>query len=59
MAALRKQEQVGGKIVGQFTNLEEVKRLIKAGFGFGPLPIHVVAPDVELGSSGNFRHTRT
>ncbi|RWM44286.1 MAG: LysR family transcriptional regulator [Mesorhizobium sp.] len=49
VAALRKQEQLCGKIVGQFTNLEEVKRLIKAGFGFGPLPIHVVAPDVEAG----------
>ncbi|MER8608978.1 LysR family transcriptional regulator [Mesorhizobium sp. M1233] len=49
VAALRKQEQLRGKIVGQFTNLEEVKRLIKAGFGFGPLPIHVVTPDVEAG----------
>ncbi|TIQ28629.1 MAG: hypothetical protein E5X61_21935, partial [Mesorhizobium sp.] len=28
VAALRKQEQLCGKIVGQFTNLEEVKRLI-------------------------------
>ncbi|WP_352989973.1 LysR substrate-binding domain-containing protein [Mesorhizobium sp. M1233] len=46
VAALRK---LLGKIVGQFTNLEEVKRLIKAGFGFGPLPIHIVAPDVAAG----------
>lgn len=49
IAALRKQEQLRGRIVGQFTNLEEVKRLIKAGFGFGPLPVHVVAPNVEAG----------
>ncbi|WP_189341840.1 LysR family transcriptional regulator, partial [Mesorhizobium sp. M2A.F.Ca.ET.042.01.1.1] len=49
VAALRKREHLCGKIVGQFTNLEEVKRLIKAGFGFGPLPIHVVTPDVEAG----------
>jgi DNA-binding transcriptional LysR family regulator len=29
--------------------LEEVKRLIIAGFGFGPLPIHVVEDDVRKG----------
>lgn len=36
----RKQEQL--KIVGQFTKLEEVKRVIETGLGFGPVPIHVV-----------------
>ncbi|TIL60579.1 MAG: LysR family transcriptional regulator [Mesorhizobium sp.] len=48
IAELRRREQLRGQIVGRFTNLEEVKRLIKAGFGFGPLPIHVVAAEIEV-----------
>ncbi len=49
IARLRRRENFNGHIAGLFTNLEEVKRLIKIGFGFGPLPIHVVAADVEAG----------
>ena len=35
--------------IGTSSHLEEVKRLIIAGFGFGPLPIHVVEDDVRAG----------
>lgn len=47
VARLRQRENFSGQVLGLFTNLEEVKRLIKVGFGFGPLPIHVVAADIE------------
>lgn len=47
IARLRQRENFNGPVLGLFTNLEEVKRLIKVGFGFGPLPIHVVAADIE------------
>jgi DNA-binding transcriptional LysR family regulator len=47
IARLRQRENFSGQVLGLFTNLEEVKRLIKVGFGFGPLPIHVVAADIE------------
>ncbi|WP_341487894.1 LysR family transcriptional regulator [Pararhizobium sp. A13] len=47
VARLRQRENFNGPVLGLFTNLEEVKRLIKVGFGFGPLPIHVVAVDIE------------
>lgn len=47
IARLRQRENFTGQVLGLFSNLEEVKRLIKAGFGFGPLPIHVVTPDIE------------
>ncbi|MBZ0217131.1 MAG: substrate-binding domain-containing protein [Fimbriimonadaceae bacterium] len=59
IADLRRREQLRGQIVGRFTNLEEVKRLIKAGFGFGPLPIHVVVPRSRPGNYGNCRRTKT
>lgn len=47
IARLRQQANFTGQVLGLFSNLEEVKRLIKAGFGFGPLPIHVVTSDIE------------
>ncbi|HTO30042.1 MAG TPA: LysR family transcriptional regulator [Pararhizobium sp.] len=47
VARLRQRENFTGQILGLFSNLEEVRRLIKAGFGFGPLPIHVVTADIE------------
>ncbi len=47
VARLRQRENFNGQVLGLFTNLEEVKRLIKVGFGFGPLPIHVVTADIE------------
>jgi DNA-binding transcriptional LysR family regulator len=47
VALLRQQEGFEGETVGTSSHLEEVKRLIIAGFGFGPLPIHVVEDDVK------------
>ena len=49
IAMLRQQEEFSGPIIGTSSHLEEVKRLIIAGFGFGPLPIHVVEDDVRKG----------
>jgi DNA-binding transcriptional LysR family regulator len=49
VALLRQQEGFEGQTVGTSSHLEEVKRLIIAGFGFGPLPIHVVEEDVRVG----------
>ncbi|MCR6497701.1 LysR family transcriptional regulator [Shinella sp. CPCC 101442] len=49
VALLRQQEGFEGQTVGTSSHLEEVKRLIIAGFGFGPLPIHVVEEDVRAG----------
>lgn len=49
VALLRQQERFEGATIGTSSHLEEVKRLIAAGFGFGPLPIHVVEEDVRAG----------
>ncbi|WP_112662405.1 LysR family transcriptional regulator [Microvirga flavescens] len=49
IAMLRQQEKFTGPIIGTSSHLEEVKRLLIAGFGFGPLPIHVVEEDVRKG----------
>jgi DNA-binding transcriptional LysR family regulator len=49
VALLRQQEGFEGPTVGTSSHLEEVKRLIIAGFGFGPLPVHVVEEDVKVG----------
>ena len=37
------------RVVGTSAHLEEVRRMIFAGLGIGPLPIHVVREDVERG----------
>ncbi len=37
------------RVVGTSANLEEVRRMIIAGLGIGPLPIHVVREDVAMG----------
>lgn len=47
VAILRAQLQLYGRVVGTSSNLEEVRRMIIAGLGIGPLPIHVVEPDVQ------------
>ncbi|WP_321390121.1 LysR family transcriptional regulator [Emcibacter sp.] len=49
VALMRNQNRMTGKIVGTSPNLEEVRRLITAGIGIGPLPIHSVEVDVERG----------
>ncbi|EKV30024.1 transcriptional regulator, LysR family protein [Caenispirillum salinarum AK4] len=49
VALLRTQERIEGRVVGTSSNLEEVRRMILAGLGIGPLPMHVVEPDVAAG----------
>lgn len=49
VAVLRAQLQMYGRVVGTSSNLEEVRRMIVAGLGIGPLPIHVVERDVRAG----------
>jgi DNA-binding transcriptional LysR family regulator len=40
---------MGERVVGSSAHLEEVRRMIEAGIGIGPLPLHVVAQDVAAG----------
>lgn len=49
VALLRAQHDLDDRVVGQSSHLEEVRRMIIAGLGIGPLPIHVVARDVRDG----------
>lgn len=37
------------RITGTSSNLEEVRRMIIAGLGIGPLPVHVAQRDVQDG----------
>jgi len=46
---MRAEAELGERIVGQSSHLEEVRRMIVAGLGVGPLPVHVVRRDVEDG----------
>lgn len=49
IALLRARHDLSGPIVGTSSNLEEVRRMIIAGLGVGPLPVHVVERDVAAG----------
>ncbi|MDZ7644604.1 MAG: LysR family transcriptional regulator [Woeseiaceae bacterium] len=49
IALLREQAELDPHISGISTNLEEVRRMIIANLGIGPLPIHVVERDVRDG----------
>lgn len=49
VALLREREGIEGHVVGTSSNLEEVRRLVVAGIGVGPLPVHVVQRDVRDG----------
>ena len=49
VASLRRRLGIGDRVVGSSANLEEVRRMIELGIGIGPLPLHVVAPDVAQG----------
>jgi len=49
VALLRAQHELEERVVGHSSHLEEVRRMIIAGLGIGPLPIHVVARDVRDG----------
>lgn len=49
IALLRSEASMEGRIVGVSSHLEEVRRMIIAGLGIGPLPVHVVERDVRDG----------
>jgi DNA-binding transcriptional LysR family regulator len=49
IAMLRARANFLGNPVGISNNLEEVRRMVIAGLGIGPLPIHVVARDLSDG----------
>jgi len=49
VALLRAQHDIDDLVVGHSSHLEEVRRMIIAGLGLGPLPIHVVARDLRDG----------
>ncbi|MFJ4195677.1 MULTISPECIES: LysR family transcriptional regulator [unclassified Pseudomonas] len=49
LTIFRDQQGFSGRIVASSPSLEEVRRLVIAGFGIGCLPEHVVAADVEAG----------
>ncbi|TVS05945.1 MAG: LysR family transcriptional regulator [Rhodobacteraceae bacterium] len=46
---LRAQSELNEQIIGTSSHLEEVRRMVIAGLGIGPLPLHVVARDVQDG----------
>lgn len=46
---MRAEAELDERIVGTSAHLEEVRRMIVAGLGIGPLPIHVVKRDIEDG----------
>ncbi len=46
---LRAKAQLGERVVGVSSHLEEVRRMIMSGLGIGPLPIHVAQRDVDAG----------
>lgn len=49
VALLRAQAELEDRVIGVSSSLEEVRRMIVAGLGIGPLPIHVARRDVEAG----------
>lgn len=49
VTVMRSEARLDDRIVGTSANLEEVRRMIIAGLGIGPLPLHVVREDVEMG----------
>jgi DNA-binding transcriptional LysR family regulator len=46
---MRAQAELGDQIIATSSHLEEVRRMIIAGLGVGPLPLHVAAGDVQDG----------
>jgi len=49
VALMRANANLDQRVVGTSANLEEVRRMIVAGLGIGPLPVHVVRRDIEDG----------
>ena len=46
---MRAQAELGDRIIATSSHLEEVRRMIIAGLGIGPLPLHVAARDMADG----------
>lgn len=49
VALLRSEAKLDASVVGVSSSLEEVRRMIVAGLGIGPLPLHVARRDVSDG----------
>lgn len=49
LTIFRDQQGFSGRIIASSSSLEEVRRLVIAGYGIGCLPEHVVAADVDAG----------
>ncbi len=49
VALLRERNDLDQRVVGHSNHLEEVRRMIVCGLGFGPLPVHVAERDVQHG----------
>jgi len=49
VALLRAQHKLDNKVIGYTSDLGEAQRIIGAGLGFGPLPIHVAEGLVRRG----------
>ena len=49
VALMRAEADMGDLVVGTSSHLEEVRRMIIAGLGIGPLPLHVATRDVQDG----------
>lgn len=49
VALLRSEARLNADVVGVSSSLEEVRRMIVAGLGIGPLPLHVAQRDVADG----------
>ena len=49
VALLRAQHKLDKRVIGYTSNLGEARRMIGAGLGFGPLPVHVAERSVRRG----------
>lgn len=49
VALLRSEAKLDANVIGVSSNLEEVRRMILAGLGIGPLPLHVARRDISDG----------
>ncbi|WP_223427637.1 LysR family transcriptional regulator [Tateyamaria pelophila] len=49
VALLRAQHKLDNKVIGYTSDLGEAQRMIVAGLGFGPLPVHYAQPLVDRG----------
>lgn len=49
VALLRAQHKLDNKVIGYTSDLREAQRMIGAGLGFGPLPVHVAERFVKRG----------